>query len=79
MKVNLEKSFLLGINTNQEMVSRLASVLNCREAEWPLSYLGLPLGGNPKSKAFWDPVVEKVARRLGGWKKASLSIGGGLL
>ena len=37
LKVNLEKSFLLGINTNQEMVSTLASVLNCRESEWPLS------------------------------------------
>ena len=52
LKVNLEKSFLLGINTNQEMVSRLALVLNRREAEWSLSYLGLPLGGNSKSNAF---------------------------
>ena len=63
LKVNLENNFLLGINSNQEMVSTLALVLNCRELEWPLSYLGLPLGGNPKSKVFWDPVVEKLARR----------------
>ncbi|RVW63729.1 Retrovirus-related Pol polyprotein from transposon TNT 1-94 [Vitis vinifera] len=25
-------------------------------SEWPLSYLGLPLGGNPKTIGFWDPV-----------------------
>ena len=51
LKVNLEKSFLLGINTSQEKVTTLASVLNC-ESEWPLSYLGLPLGGNLKFKVF---------------------------
>ncbi|RVW69923.1 putative mitochondrial protein [Vitis vinifera] len=26
-------------------------------SEWPLSYLGLPLGGNPKTIGFWDPVL----------------------
>ena len=75
LKINLEKSSIVGINTNQEMVSQLASVLDCQETEWPLSYLGLPLGGNPNSIGFWDPVVEKVARRLDGWKKACLSFG----
>ena len=38
--------------------------------------MGLPLGGTLKSKVFWDPMVEKVARRLDGWKKACLSLGG---
>ena len=41
-----------------------------------MSYLGLPLGGNPNSIGFWDSAVEKVARRLDGWKKAYLSFGG---
>ena len=58
------------------MVSRLASVLNCQEMEWPLSYLGLPLGRNPNSIGFWDSMVEKVARRLHGWKNAFLSLRG---
>ena len=40
-----------------------------------MSYLGLPLGGNSISKGFWDPMVEKVARRLDGWK-AFLLLGG---
>ena len=52
------------------------AVLNCRVSKWPLSYLGLPLGGNLKSKVFWDSVVEKVARRLDGWKTPCLSLGG---
>ena len=46
-------------------------------SEWPLSYLGLPLGGNPKTIGFWDHlVVERISRRLNGWKKAFLSLGG---
>ncbi|RVW80650.1 hypothetical protein CK203_044356 [Vitis vinifera] len=45
-------------------------------SEWPLSYLGLPLGGNPKTISFWDPVVERISRRLDGWKKAYMSLGG---
>ena len=76
LKINLEKSSILGINTSKEMVSRLASIMDCQETDWPLSYLGLPLGGNPNTKSFWDPVVVKVARRLDGWKKVFLSLGG---
>ena len=76
LKINLEKSSIVSINTNQEMVSQLASILDCQETEWPLSYMGLPLGGNPNSIGFWDLVVEKVARRLDGFKKACLSFGG---
>ncbi|RVW26926.1 putative ribonuclease H protein [Vitis vinifera] len=37
---------------------------------------GLPLEGNPKTIGFWDPVVERISRRLDGWKKAYLSLGG---
>ena len=76
LKINLEKSIISGINTRQELLSSLALVLDCRVSEWPLSYLGLPLGGNPKTTGFWDPVVERISRRLDGWKKAYLSLGG---
>ncbi|RVW15226.1 LINE-1 retrotransposable element ORF2 protein [Vitis vinifera] len=38
-------------------------------------YLGLPLGGNPTTCGFWDPVIERISRRLDGWQKAYLSFG----
>lgn len=41
---------------------------------WPLNYLGLPLERN-QELPFWDPVVEKVEKRLNGWSKALLSRG----
>ena len=76
LKINLEKSTLSRINVNQESLTCLASSLDCRVSEWPLSYLGLPLGGNPMTISFWDPVVDRISRRLDGWKKAHLSLGG---
>ncbi|RVW29709.1 putative ribonuclease H protein [Vitis vinifera] len=35
-----------------------------------------PFRRNPKTIGFWDPVVERISRRLDGWKKAYLSLGG---
>ena len=66
LKINLEKSTISGINTRQELLSSLTSVFYCKVSEWPLSYLGLLLGGNPKTIGFWDPVVERISRRLDG-------------
>ena len=51
-------------------------MLDCKASGWPILYLGLPLGGNPKACGFWDPVIESISRRLDGWQKTYLSFGG---
>ncbi|KAL5543164.1 hypothetical protein UlMin_010874 [Ulmus minor] len=61
-----------------EEVLILAAVVGCEKGSWPMKYLGLPLGGNPNSTEFWNPVVEKVGKMLDGWKNAFLSKGGRL-
>ena len=76
LKVNLNKSSIYGINLDQAHLSRLAEMLDCKASGWPILYLGLPLGGNPKACGFWDPVVERISSRLDGWQKAYLSFGG---
>ncbi|RVW12452.1 LINE-1 retrotransposable element ORF2 protein [Vitis vinifera] len=76
LKVNLDKSNLFGINLDQNHLSRLALLLDCKASNWPILYLGLPLGGNPTACGFWDPVIERISRRLDGWQKAYLSFGG---
>ena len=78
LKVNLRKSILLGINTDDTLIQNWATVPDCIVRTWPIKYLGLPLGGNPRKIDFWEPVVSKVAKRLSGWKKAFLSRGGRL-
>ncbi|RVW28919.1 hypothetical protein CK203_102842 [Vitis vinifera] len=54
LKVNLDKSNIYGINLDQNHLSRLAELLDCKASGWPILYLGLPLGGNPKACGFWD-------------------------
>ena len=76
LKVNLDKSNLFGINLDQNHLSRLALLLECKASDWPILYLGLPLGGNPIACGFCDPVIERTSRRLDGWQKTYLSFGG---
>ncbi|RVW27936.1 Transposon TX1 uncharacterized 149 kDa protein [Vitis vinifera] len=75
LKVNLDKSNIYGINLDHAHISRLAETLGCKASGWPILYLGLPLGGNPRAGGFWDPVIERISRRLDGWQKAYLSFG----
>ncbi len=42
-------------------------------AALPLAYLGLPLGASFKNKSIWTCVVEKMEKRLAGWKRLYLS------
>ena len=38
-----------------------------------MKYLGLPLGAKFKDKTIWNPILEKMERRLAGWKCLYLS------
>ncbi|KAK2433359.1 hypothetical protein QL285_018637 [Trifolium repens] len=79
LKVNFNKSMLVGVNIPDSWVSEAASVLRCRVGRIPFLYLGLPIGGNPRRLAFWDPVVTRLKTRLSGWKSRFLSFGGRLV
>ena len=41
-----------------------------------MKYLGLPLGAKFKDKSIWNPILEKMERKLAGWKKLYLPKGG---
>ncbi|RVW78784.1 hypothetical protein CK203_050945 [Vitis vinifera] len=53
-------------------IFQLAEMLDYKASGWPILYLGLPLGENPKACGFWDLVIERISRRLDGWQKAYL-------
>lgn len=44
----------------------------------PIKYLGLPLGANPKRIKTWDPVVERMEKRLSVWRRRFNTTGGRL-
>ena len=41
-------------------------------------YLGMPLGSLYKTASIWNPILERMEKKLSGWKRLYLSKGGRL-
>ena len=75
LRINLGKSELVPVG-NVSSITDLAATLGCETSSLPMKYLGIPLGDKFKSKVIWNPIVEKMEKRLAGWKRMYLSKGG---
>jgi hypothetical protein len=73
VRMNMSKSEMV------PNLSSLADILSCCIGTLPMTYLGMPLGSSFKVLGVWNPIIEKVERRLAGWKKLHLSKGGRLM
>lgn len=51
----LWKYNLIGCNAPQERVEELAHIFEVNVGVLPITYLGAPLGANPRRKQFFDP------------------------
>jgi len=67
LKVNFNKSMLVGINIVESWLTKEASILNCKVGKVPFLYLGLSIGGDPRRLAFWNPVMNSIKSKLSGW------------
>nr|KYP53471.1 Putative ribonuclease H protein At1g65750 family [Cajanus cajan] len=76
LKVNFIKSKFGAIGLQVQVMERYAQLLNCKLLKLPSIYLGLPIGANPRRKEIWNPVLEKIKRRLSNWKGKVLSMAG---
>jgi hypothetical protein len=77
LRVNMSKSEMVSVGEVPNL-SDLDESLCCHIGELPLSYLEMPLGASYKATAVWNPILEKMERRLLGWQKLYLSKGGRL-
>ncbi|XP_030958992.1 uncharacterized protein LOC115980941 [Quercus lobata] len=75
LKINLGKSELVPVGVVNH-IDLFLVVLGCKQGSLPMKYLGLPLGAKFKDKTIWNPILEKMERRLAGWKRLYLSKGG---
>lgn len=50
LKINLTKSVLVGIGCRDELIQSLTMKFSCKAGKLSIFYLGLPIGGNPKSR-----------------------------
>ena len=76
LKVNFNKSSLIGINVPRDFMEAACRFLNCREGTLPFNYLGLPVGANSKKVSTWEPMLEKLRTRLNAWGSRYVSLGG---
>ena len=77
LKVNVGKSEIVPVREVNNLVA-LASILQCRVGSLPMKYLEMPLGTSFKTASIWNPILEKMEKKLLGWKHLYLSKGGRL-
>ena len=77
LRVNLQQLEMVPVGDVPNLEA-LVDVLGCKLSALPMTYLELPLGAKFNSKMIWNTIIEKMERRLGGWKRLYLSLGGKL-
>ncbi|GKV48455.1 hypothetical protein SLEP1_g55268 [Rubroshorea leprosula] len=76
LKINFAKSQIMGMGVEESWTARMAYRLCCTQGEFPLKYLGIPIGGNHRKTAMWYPMVQSCKKKLASWKGRHLSFGG---
>ena len=64
---------------NTEKQIQIASMLTCKVGEFPITSLGIPLRPTKLLHADWQPLFDKIDKRLAGWKGAIFSRAGRLV
>ena len=76
LKINFAKSGFGAFGVSDSWKHDAAEYLNCSMLTFPFTYLGVPIGANPRSYQTWVPIISKCERKLAKWKQRHLSFGG---
>ena len=76
LKINYRKNSLIFLGEISTSGLLISLVLNCLVQRLTIRYLGLPLTFGMLKKLQWRPLVERIKKRLAGWKVNLLSLGG---
>jgi len=72
LKVNVGKSEIVPVGEVGN-IGVLANILHYRVGSLPMKYLGMPLGTPYKIASIWNPILEKMEKKLSDWKHLYLS------
>nr|GEW50273.1 RNA-directed DNA polymerase, eukaryota [Tanacetum cinerariifolium] len=78
LKINIQKSQVLGVGVPRNIVNQAASLIGCAVMQNPFRYLGVMAGDSMSQKLAWADTVQKLRSWLSKWKVKTLSIGGRL-
>jgi hypothetical protein len=68
LKTNLKKSNVLLIRCGNTEMSLVQELPPCALMDFPCKYLGLPLSLKKLTKEHIQPIIDKIADQLPGWK-----------
>nr|KYP50951.1 hypothetical protein KK1_027161 [Cajanus cajan] len=74
LRVNFHKSSLGALSIQNHMLDRFVGLLNCGKLVFPFSYLGIPVRVNARRKEVWQPLLQKMRKKLTPWRYRNLSI-----
>jgi hypothetical protein len=75
MRINYHKSDLIPINLDEEETQAYAKTFCCKIGKFPFVYLGVPLHYEKLRREDIQPVVDKIMKKIAGWKGRLLSFG----
>jgi hypothetical protein len=78
LKINFNKSEVVVMGAPPDSQHRAANLLNCRLGKFPITYLGIPISGNPLRVEDWGFILELVGHRVEPWQGLFLGAAGRL-
>ena len=68
LKTNIQKSSVMPIQCSEDELIVVQAHLPCEVQSFPCKYLGLPLSIKKLIRAQLQPIIDKIAEKLPGWK-----------
>jgi hypothetical protein len=78
LKINFHKSELFCFRTAQDNLDLYTKLFGCKDGNFPINYLGIPIHFRRLRNCDWVKVEERFEKRLSGWKRKHLLIRGRL-
>lgn len=78
MRINFDKSEMIPLNLDPDEITNLGEILGCPIGKFPIKYLGVPLHVEKLSREDLQPLLDKILKRIAGWRGKLLSYKGRL-
>ena len=76
MKINYDKSEMIPMNLEDYEEKCMQETLGCPVGAFPIKYLGIPLHYEKLRREDVQPMIDKIVRRIAGWRGKLLSLAG---
>jgi hypothetical protein len=79
LQINFTKTAFIPMNVLPEDAQAMADILGTQISTFPQTYLGLPLSPTKLHPSAFQPLIDRIDKRLAGWCASLLSKGGRLI